>query len=60
MSWNKLDKALPECMKDVLLFDKIQGLAIGYYYAPKNSFIRECDGYTLTEVMHWSVLPVEP
>ena len=54
------DEYLPEDMKDVLLFDKMEGRYIGYYYSSQEKFIRYVDGYSSENVTHWMPLPEPP
>lgn len=60
LEWISSNNAMPADMESVLLSDELEGEFIGYYYAPKNIFIRDLDGKTISNVTHWMKLPPKP
>lgn len=47
-------------MENVLLYDEIEGLAIGYFFKQNSCFIQDLDGLKLKKVSHWMPFPHLP
>ena len=57
MEWKLVADLLPTDMEEVLLFDELKGLSVGYYFNKNNSFIRHIDGHRLNNVKYWLNIP---
>ncbi|MEJ6980414.1 hypothetical protein WG906_08125 [Pedobacter sp. P351] len=57
MEWKLVFDSLPTDMEEVLLFDELKGLSVGYYFIKNKSFIRHIDGHKLNNVKYWLTIP---
>ena len=60
MKWISVKNEIPEEMQEVIIFDELIGVFIGYYYTSNKSFICGVDGTRLKNVSHWMQLPKLP
>ena len=59
MKWISILQSLPQELENVILFDEMEGLTIGYRHF-KNGFIQSVDGHPLEKVSHWMPAPEAP
>lgn len=57
MLWRLAENDLPNEMKEVLLYDKDKGVAVGYYFKGAACFFRSYDGLRLLKVICWMPIP---
>ncbi|NEU07887.1 DUF551 domain-containing protein [Flavihumibacter sp. R14] len=60
MEWISITQTLPEELKEILIFDRLEGINIAYYFKETNSYIVAIDGSRLTNVGYWMPLPESP
>lgn len=58
--WISVMREKPEEMQDILIYDDVKGLNLGYYFEPKGIFIASADGKRLTHVSFWMRIPEVP
>lgn len=60
MKWISVNNEIPVEMQEVIIFDEVIGVFIGYYYEGNKSFICSVGGARLKNVSHWTHLPELP
>ena len=57
MQWRIAENGLPNEMKEVLVYDEHEGIAVGYYFKGPACFFRSYDGLRLVNVLCWMPIP---
>ena len=58
--WISVTQTIPEELKQVLIFDRLEGINIAYYFRLTDCYIVAIDGSRLQNVGYWMPLPESP